>query len=195
MQFDIYHLDECSSSLVTNLKSIVIRNVKCFQSDKTHNNVKFHSIFCLLYEYLDVGIEPFLIEILVHVHEFDVSPTEKGNGYRSLIRVVQKCCFKLMQISRHISVNNGSLLFRKDFYLKELEAYVGMLGQLRACLFYAHKLLAYSPEGCLFVDDGIVSDSFAEKLMTDVELLSRACFYGRCLGFQVFHLLKYAFLC
>ena len=69
--------------------------------------------------------------------------------------------------------------------MRELEAYVGTLGQLRACLYYAQKLMTYCQEGQLFADEETLDDALAEQLMEDVEMLSQDCFYGRCLGFQV----------
>lgn len=77
------------------------------------------------------------------------------------------------------------MLFRRTFYMKELEAYVTTLGQLRACLYYGQKLMNYCQAGHLFADEETLDDSLAELLMTEVEMLSADCFYGRCLGFQV----------
>lgn len=62
------------------------------------------------------------------------------------------------------------------------------LGQLRATLYYAQKLVAYSEEGSLFADEDNLEDPVVEKLMEEVECLSQNCFYGRCLGFQVCHI-------
>ncbi|KAL8612264.1 hypothetical protein ACOMHN_038176 [Nucella lapillus] len=171
-------------SIVRELKSLAITNIEYFKDGKHSHHAKFHVAFCMLFEYLDLGIEPCFREISLRVHEFDASPTEKGNGYRSLLRIVQKCCLHLLQISRHVSTNRESVLFRRAFYMKELEAYVATLGQLRACLYYAQKLMTYCQAGQLFADEETLDDALAEQLMTDVEMLSQDCFYGRCLGFQ-----------
>lgn len=173
------------TSLIRELKSLAISNIEYFKDGKLSHHAKFHVAFCMLFEYLDLGIEPCYREISQRAHEYDVSPTEKGNGYRSLLRVVQKCCLHLLQISRHVSTNRESMLFRRAHYMKELEAYVATLGQLRACLYYAQKLMIYCQAGNLFADEELLDDALAEQLMTDVEMLSQDCFYGRCLGFQV----------
>lgn len=173
------------TSIVKELKNIAISNIKYFKDGKQSHHAKFHVSFCLLFEYLDLGIEPCYREIDKRVHEFDASPKEKGNGYRSLLRIVQKCCLHLLQLSRNISTNRDTILFRRQFYMKELEAYVATLGQLRACLYYAQKLMTYCQPGNLFADEETLDEAVAEQLMADVEMLSQDCFYGRCLGFQV----------
>lgn len=179
------------TSLVRDLKSLAISNIEYFKDGKLSHHAKFHVAFCLLFEYLDIGIEPCYREISQRAPEFDASPTEKGNGYRSLLRIVQKCCLHLVQISRHVSTNRESMLFRRAHYMKELEAYVAALGQLRACLYYAQKLMTYCQAGYLFADEETLDDALAEQLMTDVEMLSQDCFYGRCLGFQVCYMMYY----
>lgn len=101
------------------------------------------------------------------------------------------CC----QCCRYISCHRDSVLFRLENNSRELDAYVTTLGQLRACLYYLHKLVAYCNagqsvgRGNLFPeeqDDMLAEDRcVAEQLMAEVEMLSQDTFYGRCLGFQV----------
>ncbi|ESO99938.1 hypothetical protein LOTGIDRAFT_113239 [Lottia gigantea] len=155
-----------------------------FQSGTQSQHAKFHVEFCNLYEYLDLGIEPCVMALLPRLNEYDFSPQTKGHGYRSLLRIVQKCCLSLIQLSRHITVNRDSILFRRAYYLKELEAYVQTVGQLRACLYYAQQVMNYCQEGSLFADEETLDHQVADKLMMEFEMLNQDCFYGRCLGFQ-----------
>ncbi|GFR88337.1 hormone-sensitive lipase [Elysia marginata] len=171
-------------ALSRDLKSIALSNIQYFQSGKQSHHAKFHVTFRLLYEYLDIGIEPTYRELAKLVGEYDFSPEIKGNGYRSLLRVVQKCCLHLLQLSRYISSVRDSMLFRKKVYAKELESYVSALGQLRAVLYYALKLTQYCQLGHLFADEDQLNSDIAEALMLEVESLSQEFFYGRCLGFQ-----------
>ncbi|GFN86132.1 hormone-sensitive lipase [Plakobranchus ocellatus] len=171
-------------ALSRDLKSIALSNVQYFQNGKQSHHAKFHVTFRLLYEYLDVGIEPSYRELAKYVSEYDFSSDVKGNGYRSLLRVVQKCCLHLLQLSRYISSVRDSMLFRKKVYAKELESYVSALGQLRAVLYYALKLTQYCQQGHLFADEDHLNSDIAEALMLEVESLSQESFYGRCLGFQ-----------
>lgn len=187
---DFYNSESPGSfftSLLRELKFLALSNIEYFKDGKHSHHAKFHAAFCLMLEYLDRGIEPCFREISQRAHEFDASQIEKGNGYRSLLRIVQKCCLHLLQISRYISNNREGMLFRRTFYMKELEAYVATLGQLRACLYYAMKLMTHCQSGCLFADEDNLDNDISEHLMTEVEMLSQDCFYGRCLGFQVFN--------
>lgn len=131
------------------------------------------------------GIQPSIEQIAPLLPKYDLSPDTQANGYRSLLKVVHKCCTNLLRLSRYINVNRSSLFFRGNFYSKELEAYVICLGQLRATLHYAQKLVAYSQDGSLFADEDNLNDPVVENLMEEVESLSQNCFYGRCFGFQV----------
>lgn len=70
-------------------------------------------------------------------------------------------------------------------YFLLVTSYVSALGQLRAVLYYALKLVNYCQDGELFVDEGKLNNEIAEQLVLDVETLSQESFYGRCLGFQV----------
>ncbi|KAL5019642.1 hypothetical protein ScPMuIL_002534 [Solemya velum] len=147
-------------------------------------HARYHIAFCVLFEHLELGIHPSVNDLIPHLNRFDLSPDEPANGYRSLLDVVHKCCLHLVQLCRHISVNRGSLFFRSAHYCRELECFVETLGQLRACLYYAQKLIKYCQKGNLFPEDEYMTDNVAEELMMEVELLSQDCFYGRCLGFQ-----------
>jgi len=97
---------------------------------------------------------------------------------------------------RYIGCHRDSILFRADHYSRELSAYVTVLGQLRACLYYLHKLVAYcvpapNKANLLFLDEDASCEAdrrVAMQMMREVENLCQDCFYGRCLGFQVtFH--------
>lgn len=109
------------TALSRDLKSVAFSNIKYFQDGKHSHHAKFHVTFSLLYEYLDLGIEPSYGELSKFVYQYDFSPEVKGNGYRSLLTVVQKCCLHLLQLCRYISSVRDSVLFRKKFYARELE--------------------------------------------------------------------------
>jgi hormone-sensitive lipase len=95
---------------------------------------------------------------------------------------------------RYITCHRDSILFRLDHNSHELDAYVTTLGQLRACLYYLHKLVAFcggnsTRSSRLFPDeqDGMSAEDklVAEQMMGEVEMICQESFYGRCLGFQV----------
>ncbi|KAK6964166.1 hormone-sensitive lipase [Biomphalaria glabrata] len=174
------------STLSRELKSIALNNINYFQNGKHSHHAKFHLTFSLLYEYLDIGIEPSYFELCKHLTlcSYDFSESVKGNGYRSLLKVVTKCCLHLLQLCKYITSVRDSILFRKKLYAKELESYVSALGQLRGVLYYSLKLINYCQEGELFADEDRLNNTVADQLVLDVETLCQEPFYGRCLGFQ-----------
>ena len=138
--------------------------------------------------HLDGGVVSGVDALLQVAPMFDYSRLQPGSGYRSMVTVVHKCCLHLLTLVRYIRVNRESYLFRAEHYSRELAAYVAVLGQLRACLYYLQKLVLYCMDGSLFPDENTLSAEeyhTAEYLMKEVETLCQEPFYGRCLGFQV----------
>lgn len=174
-----------------------IREIKCksasgieyFRHKQTDANGKrFFEAFARLHEHTNPGIEPSVEYLLDVAYLYDLDPSVPGNGYRSILTVIQKCCIRIVALIRYISCNIDSFFFRGDHYSRELESYVTVFGQLRACVYYLEKLVAYCPDGVLFPDQLSVSaddQTIAEQLMGEVESLCQESFYGRCLGFQV----------
>lgn len=173
-------------NLFKTLRSLSVSNMEHYQTGVDSYQARFHVAFCLIYEHLELGVEPATKDIVKKLHRYDAYPGVPANGYRSILRITQKCCLHLLQLTRHISINKDSMFFRSAHYCKELESYVTALGQLRACLYYSQKLIFYCDDGELFAsEEKLDTESEAEQLMMEVEKLSQNCFYGRCLGFQV----------
>lgn len=90
--------------------------------------------------------------------------------------------------NRHIIVSRSSLLFRGTHYSTELESYVNVLGQFRACLHYVLHLPKFCEEGILYPNEELLTEEEfkdAYFLMTEAESLSQEYFYERPLAFQV----------
>lgn len=103
-----------------------------------------------------------------------------GNGYRSIISIVESCLIKILQLSMQIQKSRDKLFFRSYHVYMELESYTQVLSRLLTVVHLTIVLLDYSDVGCLFPHDNIVED-----LLVDFEKISRECFYGRSFGFQV----------
>jgi len=147
-----------------------------------------------LIDHLDGGVMSGVDALLQAAPMFDYSRLQPGSGYRSMVTIVHKCCLHLLTLVRYIGVNRESYLFRAEHYSRELEAYVTVLGQLRACLYYLQKLVLYCYNGSLFPDEDALSPEdyhTAQYLMKEVESLCQEAFYGRCLGFQVHYTSEY----
>ncbi|XP_071806435.1 hormone-sensitive lipase-like [Asterias amurensis] len=169
---------------IKTLRQLVINNIEHYQKSRSSTGEKFFTIFCVIEQESD-ALRPAIETLEAIAPRFDFDEKTPGNGYRSLIRVVDCCVEKLIQISRYVAVNRDSMLFRSSHYLKELEAYGKVLSQLRVLLGYGEKLLAYSDveSGQLFPDKEQL-DQMPIDIMLEVQALDRECFYGRCLGFQ-----------
>jgi len=175
------------STLLRLLRSYAVENAEYFGGGLMAGERLYTSCRQLI-DHLDGGVVSGMYALLKAAPMFDYSQLQPGNGYRSMVTVVHKCCLHLLTLVRYIRVNRESYLFRVEHYSRELEAYVTVLGQLRACLYYLQKLLLYCMDGSLFPDEKSLSPEeyhTAEYLMKDFESLCQEAFYGRCLGFQV----------
>lgn len=178
------------SALCQDMRSLAANNIEYFSGSARHNHDRLHQAFSRLNEHTDPssGIQTGVSHLLTEAHKYDFDSNLPANGYRSIIKVVQKCAIKVLQLCRYITSTRESLLFRRGHYGRELTAYVTSLGQLRAMIFYLERLMDFCEEGELFPDEEIMEEDEykqAENLMMEVESLALDCFYGRCLGFQV----------
>lgn len=97
-------------------------------------------------------------------------------------QVLQSCLVHIIHKGRYISSNYTSAFFRAEHNASEMEAYCGALCQLRALLHLAQQLLHDNVYGQLYsLEDGSLSRQFVHEYSS----MRKACFYGRCLGFQV----------
>ena len=173
--------------LFSKIQKLAICNADYFCDCPGANNERFFNAFYQLFQHL--GPVASGVERLLSIASlFDYDSTTPGNGYRSFIKVIHKCCLRILALSRYITVYRESYLFRAKHYSREIEVNVTMFGQLRACLFYLEKLVLYCEDGDLFPNEELLSEKeyqSAEKLMYEVESLNPESFYGQCLGFQV----------
>ncbi|XP_071277272.1 hormone-sensitive lipase-like isoform X2 [Agelaius tricolor] len=131
---------------------------------------------------------------------FDLDPSTPGNGYRSLLQVVQVCLERAVERSRYVALHRRSLFFRAGANAAEIEAVAAALGQLRALTVLALKMAEISKPGCLFPDGEKVrkelgkdeeeeeeeeeEEGISEVVLREYSTMHNGCFYGRCLGFQ-----------
>ncbi|XP_076864108.1 lipase, hormone-sensitive a [Brachyhypopomus gauderio] len=113
-------------------------------------------------------------------HHFDFDAETPGNGYRTLVKVVHSCILHIIQKGRYIATNCGGVFFRVEHNAGEMETYCKALCQLRALLYLARRLLGENGHGELYSQDRSLSERFVREYAS----MHKACFYGRCLGFQ-----------
>ncbi|XP_072531875.1 lipase, hormone-sensitive a [Salminus brasiliensis] len=127
------------------------------------------------------AVEALVAGFTAVYHLYDFDPKTPGNGYRTLVKVVQSCLLHIIQKGRYIVSNCGGVFFRVDHNACEMEAYCVALCQLRALLYVARRLLNDNEHGQLYSQDDC---GLSEKFMKEYTSMHKACFYGRCLGFQ-----------
>lgn len=174
-------------ALHRNLRQETLCNVEYYKfapSDSSQQSQQIYSVFCQLFDHLE-NIDGVLLEILDFAPQYDFN-NQKINGYRSQVKVTQRCLTRLMALVRHITVNRDSYLFRRGHYIRELEAYVMVLGQLRDVLHYTRKLADYTPDGQLIPEETILDTKLGDEIQMEIDKIDQEWFYGRALGFQVY---------
>lgn len=127
------------------------------------------------------AVEPLITGFTAVYHHFDLDAQTPGNGYRTLVKVVHSCVTHILQKARYIASNCSGAFFRMDHNTAEMEAYCSALCQLRALLYLAQILLHDNPHGQLYSqEEGGLRERFVQEYIS----MHKACFYGRCLGFQ-----------
>ncbi|XP_051776588.1 hormone-sensitive lipase-like isoform X1 [Erpetoichthys calabaricus] len=122
-------------------------------------------------------LEPMLKSFSEFYHVFDFDVDTPGNGYRSLTKVVLSFVHHMVECVRRLSDQR----FRKERKAMKMEVYCSALEQLSVMVSFAWRLLNANPKGQLFFkDDQALSVAFVDEYFH----MKRACFYGRCLGFQ-----------
>ena len=110
---------------------------------------------------------------------FDYSNDIKGNGYRSLLRLVEHCLHSVTELSAYCQTHRDRFYFRSHHYSLEVEAFANVFQRTSELLHFAKIVVEDS------VPDNLFPENFDSKVMLEVEKLDRECFYGRTLGFQV----------
>ncbi|XP_008421157.1 lipase, hormone-sensitive a isoform X2 [Poecilia reticulata] len=127
------------------------------------------------------ALEPVVASFTAVYHHYDFDAQTPGNGYRTLVKVLQSCLVHIIHKGRYIASNCRGAFFRAEHNAAEMEAYCGALCQLRALLHLAQRLIHDNAHGQLYSpQDGDLSDRFVQEYSS----MHKACFYGRCLGFQ-----------
>jgi hormone-sensitive lipase len=139
---------------------------------------RFHDAFEKTRESL-LPVEEMAVYISERVTMFDYSPEVKGNGYRSLLRLLEHCIRALTELTHYCQKHRDRFYFRSHHYCLEIEAHTDLFLRTKDLLKYALTCMDESKEGQLF------PESIDSRVMIEAELIDRECFYGRALGFQV----------
>ena len=170
--------------LFRHLKRILINNTEYFKQ-YTSKAVykKFYDGFNLMLTTID-ALEESAILLAKTAPLYDYSTDVKGNGYRSLIKLVEQCIRSVTELSAYCQSHRDRFYFRSHHYSLEVEAFAKLFQRTFQLLQFAEIVVEDS------VPDNLFPECFDSKVMLEVEQLDRECFYGRTLGFQVSYKLK-----
>lgn len=165
--------------LFTHLQRSVDNNLAYF-GKYTHKSVykRFYEAFERVHEAVE-PLEEMAVYIAQRVTIFDYSPQAKGNGYRSLLRLLQHCIRAVTELTYYCQRNRDRFYFRSHHYCLEIEAHADLFTRTKDLLNYAITCMNESKEGELF------PSAIDSRVMIEAEMMDRECFYGRTLGFQV----------
>lgn len=99
------------------LKDLCINNAQFFQEDESESGQRLSAGFLAVVDQV-VMITPLVDEVRKVASQFDFDEDTPGNGYRSLVSVVDMCVQHGVKLSRLVYVNRYSFLFRKTFYMR-----------------------------------------------------------------------------
>ncbi|XP_051811850.1 lipase, hormone-sensitive a isoform X2 [Acanthochromis polyacanthus] len=127
------------------------------------------------------ALEPVVGCFTAVYHHYDFDEQTPGNGYRTLVKVLLSCLFHIIQKARYVACNFNSAFFRAEHNAAEMEAYSSALCQLRALLHLAQRLINDNDCGQLY---SLKDEDLSRRFVQEYSSMHKACFYGRCLGFQ-----------
>ena len=92
-------------SLFRELRSHATSNIEYFGQLGGHANVdpckiRLFEAYSLLREHIDRGVQPGVEYLISIANLYDVDSAVMANGYRSFVVVVERCCQRLLTISR-----------------------------------------------------------------------------------------------
>ncbi|XP_010899184.1 lipase, hormone-sensitive a isoform X1 [Esox lucius] len=171
-------------AVFTSLEAVCKENITALSSppDLLYGDASRRLVTCMR-KIQDHGqaLKPVVSSFTAVYHHYDFDSDTPGNGYRTLVKVLRSCLLHIIQKGHYIASNYNGAFFRADHNASEMEAYCSALCQLRALLYLAQHLLHNNDHGQLYsLQDGELSKRFVREYTS----MHKACFYGRCLGFQ-----------
>ncbi|KAM4725400.1 lipase, hormone-sensitive a isoform 1-T1 [Anableps anableps] len=157
-------------------------SVLCGPSESPYGTVTKRLVACMRkIQQHGRALEPVVAGFTAVYHHYDFDSQTPGNGYRTLVKVLLSCLLHIIHKGRYIASNCRGAFFRAEHNASEMEAYCSALCQLRALLYLAQRLIHDNDHGQLYTQqDADLSDRFVQEYSS----MHKACFYGRCLGFQ-----------
>ncbi|XP_032688656.1 hormone-sensitive lipase isoform X2 [Odontomachus brunneus] len=174
------------------LREICCANVEYFASHQDANGVRIKAALLAILDHLD-QLRPLYREVAKFAIYFDYDEEVPGNGYRSFLSLIDKSILHSNAVCQEIYRQKNSILSRKSYHMREIEACSQLLASLYTCLQHLKTLYSWSTE---VISDGKLSlfppeNRTIQELLSQMGNINQYCYYGRCLGFQFCDSLKH----
>ena len=148
-----------------------------YEAKEVHR--RFYRGFKSMLDVMD-RLEELAVKLVEAAPQYDFSQDVKGNGFRSLLSILQHCVRVVSELVLYCQAHREKFYFRTHHYSLEVEAYGVLLQHTLQMFEYANRMIPEDgSRGNLF------TETFPPDLMMEVENVDNTCFYGRTLGFQV----------
>ena len=105
---------------IKDLKSYALSNFEFYKAFEDATSLRFVKSCSFLLDFISEGLLPTIKFVLEIGRAHDYSENCPGNGYRSLVKLVEKCSFRLLTLIRYITTKRASVFFRQDTHSKEV---------------------------------------------------------------------------
>lgn len=166
--------------LFKRLKELLVESLDCFlQYEAKEVYKRFYEGFKSMLETVD-PLKELTAELAEAAPRYDYSAEVQGNGYRSLLSIVEHCIGAVTELVYYCQTHRDKFYFRTHHYCLEVEAYACLLQRTLQMLQYSSRMIEDSGSS-----GKLITETFSRDVMLEVEQVDRTCFYGRTLGFQV----------
>ncbi|CAH1728739.1 unnamed protein product [Chironomus riparius] len=176
------NMEECTEKFFAweSLKSIIDNNIDFLKCDQSSYLTLHDALLGITNQLNDARI--LYEEIESFCKKYDVDENIQANGYRSFLKIFDSAINHAFKTLKHYTENRSKLFFRRNHYIKEIEACHQLLGALKASFKQLISLHLSSEDGNLFpTKEFTITDVFKQA-----SEINQTAFYGRCFGFQ-FH--------
>ena len=109
--------EEFEPSQWSDLRELCQENVTYFASDQDEYSLRIKSALVVCLDHLE-QLHPIYKDISKIAPLFDFDSKTPGNGYRSFLKVVDKCILHTGNVCRRMHTQRESILFSKNSYMK-----------------------------------------------------------------------------
>ena len=124
---------------IKEIKSYANSNFEYYKCYSDNLSLRFVQSCSFLLDYINDGLLEEIGFILTVGRSHDFSENCPGNGFRSLVKVIHRCCYRVLSLVRYISNKKSSVFFRHDTHGKEVKFYCFNLVHIQFLTYFIIK--------------------------------------------------------